>query len=64
MTVYFIRCQSQPVEISCNAVSKLLGGAFEVGIVKPEYETTALLAREQPVQDGRAGIADMYAACR
>src|SRR5690606_11412878 len=54
---------SQPMQIVKYRVSIFLPRAEDVGVVESLNESPAMLQREEPVEQRRAGIADMDLAC-
>src|SRR5690606_1890951 len=57
-----VRRNAQPCEIGFDALGEFFRRARGVGVIEPEDELAAVAACEQPVEDGRPGIAQMQAA--
>src|SRR5262249_53233949 len=57
-----VRLDAKPVEILGDALGEFLLRALEVGVVIAQHEPARRLAREEPVKDGGAAVADMYAS--
>ena len=55
--------EAKPIEIGMDRVGKLLGRTRKIGIVQPEQEAPAMLARPQPIVERGADIADMEPTC-
>ena len=56
--------EAKPRQISKNALRIFRPRPFKIGIVKPQREMSAMLARPHPVVKRRAQIADMQMAGR
>ena len=55
----FVGRQSQPLQAREDRAPSRIGVAFLVGVLHPQDEDPAGLAREQPVEQRRAGAADV-----
>ena len=56
--------EAKPREILADGIGKGRGRAREIGVVEAQHEAAAIAAREEPVQHGRADIADVQAPGR
>src|SRR5262249_3029159 len=54
--------EAEPPEPLQVLVHRGLGRSLAVGVLEPEHETTAVMAREEPVEEGRARAADVQVA--
>lgn len=59
----FIAAQAEPVQPVEDRGDRFLGRAGAIGILDPQQELAAMMAGEQPVEQGGAGTADMEEAC-
>ncbi len=55
--------QPQPLEILADPLSEGVGGTRKIGVVEAQPEGAALPAREQPIEDGGAHVANVKAPC-
>ena len=56
--------EAEPFHAIEDRVDRRLGGARLVGVLDPEHEAAAAMARVEPVEQGRAGAADVQEAGR
>ena len=59
---FAIPVKTQPIEIIADRLRKRIRRPHHIGIVEAQQEITAMLACKQPVEDGRANIADVEPA--
>ena len=59
-----VRPNSKPFKIRLDRVGVFRLGTFEIRVVEAQDERSAAAADEEPVQQSRAGVADMDAAGR
>ena len=58
----FIPIETQPAKSSQDGLGMLRVGSVAVGILDAEDEHASMVPREQPVEEGGAGAADMEVA--
>lgn len=58
----FVPLQAHPPQVVQDRLFRFLGGPLAIGVFNAQDEGAALAAGEQPIEQGRAGVADVQVA--
>ena len=60
----FVPVEAEPAQAVENAVDHFRRRSLDVGVFDAQHEDAAVPAREEPVEEGRAGAADVQVTGR
>ncbi len=64
LTIMLVPAEAEPLEAFVDGLEGRLGVALQIGVIDAEDHRAAMAAGVQPVEDKRAGAADVQIACR